>query len=614
MNKINQMNKIKYLIFLILLSSRSFAEYSVFFPLDGNKIVIKDNQVNGEIKLKDTVINRGNETSIIWDYKYANKIEIENIGSYSSKKGSASVSPYETTEYFINVSNGGNNKIERLTLTVIQPEQEINFISDLKKIGVGQSTKLNWDVINAESASIDNGIGNVSLNDNITVSPEKNTTYTLTAKGYTGIHDKSRSLFIEVVPNSVISSFIVDKDKVTIGDTVNFNWNVENSELLTFNGEKINNPISSKSLVTKTTGNFDYTLESTSFSGIKINETKTVNVYPEPIINSFTVNGIQNSIKVAPNTNLVFSWSATGTEEQTLDGIKVNSQTETLTSLSNGTKDYTYINKNGAGKSVQEKITVDVIQPATAPSITAPSAVFANTPFTLSFTASGAKKYKIKSNNTSSGVPTNNVDLDSSTITITPTTAGTFNYTVTAINDIDTETSSTKTVIVENDPTFTTFTVNGLLNASAVQSSLISFNSSGFSNGSFLNGTNNDGTVETELPTNAPATIGTYTYYANAKKVLNGVTRYSQVKSVNLTVTSAKTCPAWSTSNTVRALVYDGGPTYQYWKYNGVNIATTNAVSSVTTGGYKYTRSTLLYTSAYDDIGSTEIYYRICRE
>jgi len=608
-----KMNKNKYLILIALLSGNSFADYNVYVPLDGNKIIIKDSEVNGEIKLKNSTIKRGEETSIIWDYKYANKINIENIGSYNSKKGLAGVSPIETTEYLITISNGSNTKQEKLTLNVIQPEQEITFTSNIQRIGFGQSATLNWNIIDAASASIDNGIGGISFNSNTTVYPQTTTTYTLTAKGYTGISDKSKSLSIEVVPDSLINSFNVDKEKLTVGDTAIFNWSVEGSELLTFDGSPANSPSGTKEIVTNTIGTFDYTLESTSFSGTKINKKKSITVYPEPIISSFTVNGVPTTIKVGPNSNLDFNWSGSGFEEQLLDNLNVTGQNKTLVAPTTGSKDYIYVNKNGAGKSVQEKITVNVIQPATSPSITAPSTVFANAPFTLSFSSSGATSYKIKSNNANSGIATNNVDLGVSTSTaITPTAAGTYVYTVIAINEANVETESTKTVVVESNPTFTTFTVNGVASTSVVQSTAITFAGSGYSAGSTLQGMNSAGTAESNLPSTASSAVTTTTYYASAKKSLNGVTRYSPVKSVSVTTTSSIVCPAYSTSNSV---IYNSATRNQVWRFSGVTVYTIRSnATSASAGGYTYTRSTYVGSAIIDEVGSSEEMYRICRQ
>ena len=50
----------------------------------------------------------------------------------------------------------------------------------------GESSKLEWTTINATNCSIDNGVGSVSCNDSVNVSPTATTTYTLTASGAGG--------------------------------------------------------------------------------------------------------------------------------------------------------------------------------------------------------------------------------------------------------------------------------------------------------------------------------------------------------------------------------------------------------------------------------------------
>lgn len=575
-----KMNKITYAILIILLSRISFADYNVFIPLDPNKIIIKDGQVNGEIKLKNSTIRRGEQTSIIWDYKYANKIEIDNIGSYTAKKGDVGISPVETTEYLANISNGENNKQEKLTLTVIQPQQQITFTSDIQKIGFGQAAKLNWNVTDANSASIDNGIGEVSFNSNQTVYPKMTTTYTLTAKGYTGISDMSKSLSIEVVPDTIISQFNVDKNKLTIGDTATFNWVVSDSELLTFNGIEVNKPSGIKEVLTTTIGDFDYTLESTSFSGFKTDEKRTISVYPAPKINSLTVNDVTTSIKVSPNDSLNFNWISSGFNEQLLDNVSVTGQSKILTAPVSGSKDYVYIARNGAGKEVQNKITVSVIQPVTITGITAPNNVFKDSPFTLSFSSSGATGYKIKSDNNESGINTTGVELGTvKTTNITPTSAGTYTYTISGVNEANKTTSENKTVIVEALPTFTNFTVNGLNSIIVAPSTSLTFNGIDLSSGSILEGRTSDGESNATLPANATSVAGTTTYYASAMKTLNNITKYSVPKSVTVKVVDNPTIGAINAPTNV----FSGSSFNMSW--TGANVKNYKIKSNNSTSG-----------------------------
>jgi len=53
-------------------------------------------------------------------------------------------------------------------------------------INLGDAAILTWDVVNATSVFIDNGIGNVGLNGSWAVQPLESTTYTLTASHSNG--------------------------------------------------------------------------------------------------------------------------------------------------------------------------------------------------------------------------------------------------------------------------------------------------------------------------------------------------------------------------------------------------------------------------------------------
>lgn len=99
----------------------------------------------------------------------------------------------------------------------------------------------------------------------------------------------------------------------------------------------------------------------------------------------------------------------------------------------------------------------------------------------MSWAATGATSYSIRSNNASSGIATTDVALGAATSrAITPTAAGTFTYTITATNSIGKTVTTTKSVIVEANPTFTGFTVNDSTNLSIAPSTALSFVGSGY--------------------------------------------------------------------------------------------------------------------------------------
>ena len=155
--------------------------------------------------------------------------------------------------------------------------------------------------------------------------------------------------------------------------------------------------------------------------------------------------------------------------------------------------------------------------------INAPEAVFFNHPFDLSVSSINTVKYKITSNNVSAGVPVSGVEFDiTSTYTITPTQPGTYEYSITAINESGVEsTSKNISVHVENYPTVNSIKIN---NASDYLQT---------AKGSSLNVTTDisDGaTVIQNIPATASVDPGEATYKVYAEKTLNGITKKSDEK------------------------------------------------------------------------------------
>lgn len=579
--------KSKLLLISVLslaISNASQASYYVNIPLEEQKIVFEYPSVTGDIQLTPVEINRGDSSSIIWNYTYADEINIENVGVYHTLKGSQSVNPLESTTYNILIKSGDKSKTETLYLNVIQPTQNIEFNADSYRIGYGSSTNLNWNVDNAESVNIDNGVGFQSLNGLYKVNPIKDTTYTLTAKGFTGISDKIQTVDIIVVPDAVINTFLVDNDKLTVGDTATFSWNVLNAESLTLNNETINKTTGTKPVVFSTAGNFPYKLQTTSLSGLTAySETKTINVYNSPIITSFTVNG-SPVVDVSPSADLNFAWTSTFANVLKLNNTTVSGNTTKLTaSDKTGSVLYTLEAINEANKSITKQVTVNVIGDPVLNAITGPSSVFTNMPFALTWTGTGASKYSIRANNAVSGISTSENDLGTVTNkSVTPTNAGTFTYTVAAYNTANAKKEQTKNVIVESDPSMTTLLVNGATSISVSPNTVLTFTTSGMSSGATLAGRDINNSTNVTLPNNASTTPGTTTYYGSPTKTLNGITKFGTARNVNVTVIAAPTIGGI----TAPTSVFSNAPFTATWSGTDISsysIKSNNASSGIPT-------------------------------
>lgn len=97
--------------------------------------------------------------------------------------GSRTVNPNASTSYTLTATNPGGTSTAGFTLLVFQPVG-VNITASPNPISAGQTTTLSWSVSgDANTASINRGIGSVLFNSSRQVSPSVTTTYTLSASG-----------------------------------------------------------------------------------------------------------------------------------------------------------------------------------------------------------------------------------------------------------------------------------------------------------------------------------------------------------------------------------------------------------------------------------------------
>lgn len=84
-------------------------------------------------------------------------------------------------------------------IKLFEPEQPVTIS--------GIPLKLKWEVDKAHTVTIDNGIGNVTGKSEITVFPQRHTTYTISATGYYGTSQKEA--IVKVFPTPIIESLVI---------------------------------------------------------------------------------------------------------------------------------------------------------------------------------------------------------------------------------------------------------------------------------------------------------------------------------------------------------------------------------------------------------------------
>ena len=107
---------------------------------------------------------------------------------------------------------------------------EVLFSANPQTIMLGESSTLAWNVIDADTISIDPGIGSVGASGSTQVSPTDATTYTITATGLGGttsadvtitVTDPNAPPTVTVTPASTV---------ITQGETITLTWNSERAQ------------------------------------------------------------------------------------------------------------------------------------------------------------------------------------------------------------------------------------------------------------------------------------------------------------------------------------------------------------------------------------------------
>lgn len=237
-----------------------------------------------------TSIISGEYAILEWDISNATSMSIDNsVGSVETLTGTKSVFPTITTTYTLTASNSAGSVTKSVTITVSADEPEIvSFTATPPTIAAGESSVLQWEITNATSVSINQGVGTVSEDSGtITVSPTSTKTYTITATNINGSITETVQVFVATdVPE--ITSFTADPGAVTAGTDVILEWEVEGA-VTVYISQSVGSvdPVSG-TVTVNPTATITYTLTATNSFG-NVTDTVTVTVNEgQPVITSFT--------------------------------------------------------------------------------------------------------------------------------------------------------------------------------------------------------------------------------------------------------------------------------------------------------------------------------------
>ncbi len=180
----------------------------------------------------------GAPVTLSWDTDPAAKLTIDQgVGDVSARttngKGSIQVSPDADTTYTLTATKGASTLTRTVTIHV---PLIVKFSSDVASAFGGTPVALSWEADPGASLSIDQGVGDLASSTTagkgtISVSPEADTVYTLTAKR--GARTVTQSVTVQVKP--LIATFEASPLKVPRGQSVVFSWTAHPLATLTLN-------------------------------------------------------------------------------------------------------------------------------------------------------------------------------------------------------------------------------------------------------------------------------------------------------------------------------------------------------------------------------------------
>jgi hypothetical protein len=288
------------------------------------RVRVSTNAANGAEILFFTAtpsqITAGQAVTLSWKTLNADTVNIPGFGNVTPN-GSITVSPTQTTTYQLTARNSVNEVNASATVTVAGSTgpQLTGCTASPSNISAGQSSTLSWSSSNADSVSINSGVGSVNKSGSVTVSPTQTTTYIVSALG--GGATTTCSITVTVgaaVP--VISSFTANPTSINSGQSSTLTWTVTNATSVSISsiGTVALSGTRSVSPVTTTV----YTLTATNAAG-NATQTATVTVngggptivFPSPILYT-TVRDVKldasGSFSAAGNNPLQFYWTVRG--------------------------------------------------------------------------------------------------------------------------------------------------------------------------------------------------------------------------------------------------------------------------------------------------------------
>lgn len=240
-------------------------------------------------------------------------------------------------------------------LTILFEKPKIVFFEiESSKLLLGNKTKIDWEVYNAEEIKISE-IGIVNSRGTATLALKKSL-ITIIAKNEIGYAEKSIGVDFNPLPNI---NFIAEKTKVEIGDSVKLSWNIVNAinVHLLYEGKKEEVPLEGAKVLTISKNTIFKVIVTALDNATLFEEQLSVEVFPKPVIRFFKV----LPEVVISSQPVTLSWSIENAKKVVIDnGIGEVSMIGTKKTLLQKNKTMLKLTAYGELSNVEQEVFVKV--------------------------------------------------------------------------------------------------------------------------------------------------------------------------------------------------------------------------------------------------------------
>ncbi len=268
-----------------------------------------------------TNITAGQSVTLRWSTRGATSVNLDHgIGSVP-ESGMQIVQPTSTTVYTLTAKNEGGPVKAEVKIYIPVSNQPViqsfiltteNYTGTSCNITAGDPVVMSWDVLNASSVSINQGIGVVSPSGLITLHPNALTTWTIMASNSAGAVTAYATCNVTSISLPVIGTFTVSPTSIKQGESASLKWSVsgqwDESNAVTIN-QDIGVVNALGAVVVSPNATTTYTITVRNGQGAS-SASVVLTVVPatHPAINSFTASPA--SIKAGGSATI--QWNVTG--------------------------------------------------------------------------------------------------------------------------------------------------------------------------------------------------------------------------------------------------------------------------------------------------------------